>query len=654
MTPETQNRMQETPAAGKVTPAAEPSYDDHLEMLVRYFEEAESGTVRARELSERDRDYHDNFDDNQWTPAEKAALRKRGQPITTSNHIKRKIATLKGAEMRTRTDPKAFPRNPQDEESAEVATMALRFIGDTNNYNSLRSKVYENMLVEGTGGIDVIAEPAPDGKKRVKFMRVPWDRLGADPHSSAEDFSDAKYRFIVIWRDAKREDQDACGATLRAIYGDTYDDRPKTYWVDSSRKRVRVVQMHYLHDGQWMVATFTKGGFLEGPMVSPYLDRDGKPIYSLLMRSAYVDRENNRFGACRDWISTQDVINKRESKGMHLLNSRQTYGNQTALKDTAAAKQQLAKPDGHVELNGGAKFGEDFGVIPTSDMARGNFEMQQRAIQEMQASGPNAAMAGKAPGQQSGRALEAQMQAGAVEIEPLQDELRQFTRDVFEAAWLRARQFWTDETWVRVTDDERAVQFVGLNKPVTLEEKLQEIAKKQGPDAARQIAMQEGIQSPYDPKLKEVVEIANQIGELDVDIEIEEGPDISTLQSEQFEALAGLAERGIPIPPDALVAASSLRNKEEILKKMRGEDDQNPQLMQAQQQMQAMDEQMKAMAEEIQRLKNDQGIKAAEAETKQFAAETDRLQAVAPAMGPEEIQMLVVNTLREIMGQPLQ
>jgi len=657
MTPETTNRMKAEPmnAVGEVTSSAEPSYDDHLEMLVRYFEEAEAGTRRARELSERDRDYHDNFDDNQWTAAEKAALRKRGQPITTSNHIKRKIATLKGAEMRTRTDPKAFPRNPQDEESAEVATMALRFIGDQNNYNSLRSKVYENMLVEGTGGIDVIAEPAPNGKKRVKFIRVPWDRLGADPHSAAEDFSDAKYRFIVIWRDANKDDQDACGQTLRgAIYGDTYDDRPKTQWVDSRRKRVRVVQMQYLHDGKWMIATFTKGGFLEGPMVSPYLDREGNPTYSLIMRSAYVDRENNRFGACRDWISTQDVINKRESKGMHLLNSRQTFGNQTALKDTAAAKQQLAKPDGHVELNGGAKFGEDFGVIPTADMARGNFEMQQRAIQEMQASGPNAAMAGKAPGQQSGRALEAQMQAGAVEIEPLQDELRQFTRDVFEAAWLRARQFWTDETWVRVTDDERSVQFVGLNKPVTLEEKLTEIAEKQGPDAARQIAMQEGIQSPYDPRLKQVVEIANQIGQLDVDIEIEEGPDISTLQSEQFEALAGLAERGIPIPPDALVAASSLRNKDEILKKMRGEDDKNPQLMQAQQQIEQMGQQMQALMRELQQIKADRSIKAAEAEPKQFAAETDRLQAVAPAMGPAEIQMLVVNTMREIMGQPLQ
>lgn len=641
-------------AVGEATSAAEPSYDDHLEMLCRYFEESEAATVRARALSERDRDYHDNFDDNQWTNAEKAALRRRGQPITTSNHIKRKVATLKGAEMRTRTDPKAFPRNPQDQDSAETATDALRFIGDQNKFNQLRSKVYENLLIEGYGGVDVVAEEVKNGPKRVKFIRVPWDRIGFDPHSSAEDFSDAKYRYIVIWRDAKREDQDACGATLRSsVGGDTYDDRPKSAWVDSRRKRVRVVQMQYLHDDKWMVATFTKGGFIDKPQVSPYLDRDGEPTYSLILRSAYVDRENNRFGVCRDWISTQDAINKRESKGLHLLNSRQTFGNKLAIEDTTKAKAEMAKPDGHVELNADAQYGKDFGLIQTSDMARGNMEMLQLAKQEMGASGPNLAMAGKAPGQQSGRALEAQMQAGAVEIEPLQDELRQFTRDVYEAAWLRARQFWDEEMWIRVTDDDSNARFVGLNRPVTLGEKLGQIEQTQGPEAAMMAAQDAGIQSQFDPRLKEVIDTENQIGALDVDIEVEEGPDISTLQSDEWETLSAFVEKGIPIPPDALVEASNLRasKKKALLKKMRGEDEQNPQLMQAQQQMQAMGQDLEALKRENEALKADKSIDAAEAETKQFEAETERMTAIAPALTPQDIAAIVTQTMQQVMTQ---
>jgi hypothetical protein len=572
-----------SPVSGEPESSPLPNYDDHLNMLVKYFEESEDLTQRARELSERDRDYHDNFDDNHWTAKEKALLNKRGQPAITSNYIKRKVSTLCGGERRMRSDPKAFPRNPQDEQTATAATDALRFVGDQNKFNVVRSKVYEEMLVEGFGGADVVIEDTPRGEKKVSIKRVPWDRLFFDPHSSASDFSDATYKGIVIWKDAKRTDQDVLGETLRTE-GTTYDDRPKTAWVDSKRTRVRVVQIHYLHDGEWMVATFTKAGFIEEPVVSPYVDRDGRSACSLIMRSAYVDRENNRFGAVRDWISTQEEINKRRSKAVHQINSRQTFGNKTAIQDTAKAKLELAKPDGHVEINGGAEFGKDFGVLPTTDMSSGNMHLLQVAINEMQASGPNAAMAGKAPGQQSGRALEAQMQAGSVEMEPLVDELRQWTREVYEAAWMRIRQFWTEETWVRVTDDDRNIKFVGLNKQVTVADKLAQMQ----PEMRAAWMQQKGIM-PNDPRLQQVIGVENEVSGLDVDIEIEEGPDISTLQSEQFETLAGLAKAGLPIPPDAIVEASSLRNKETILKKMRGEgDEENPALMQAKQQMQEM------------------------------------------------------------------
>lgn len=643
-----------TPFLSPVTgaPASEPGndYADHLSMLVKYFEESEDMTRRARELAERDRDYHDNFDDSQWSSKEKEILRKRGQPVTTSNYIKRKVATLKGGEMRMRSDPKAFPRNPQDEETADTATMALRYIGDQNKFNVTRSKVYENFLIEGFGGADVVIEPTKN-EKRVKIIRVPWDRLFYDPHSSAEDFSNAKYKGVVIWRDAHKDDQDALGATIRSSGTETYDDRPKTSWVDSKRKRVRVVQIHYLHEGEWMVATFTKEGFIEDPVISPYKDRDGNSCCSLIMRSAYVDRENNRFGACRDWISTQEVINKRESKGMHLLNSRQTFGNAKAVSDDTQMKTEMAKPDGHIKLNADAEWGKDVGVVPTADMARGNFEMQQRAVAEMQDSGPNAAMAGKAPGQQSGRALEAQMQAGSVEMEPLVDELRQWTRDIYEAAWLRARQFWTDETWVRVTDDDRNIKFVGLNKKVTLADKL-----AQTPEELRAMYMQQNQIQPNDPRLQEVVDIENDISGLDVDIEVEEGPDISTLQSEQFEIVSELARSGVPlrsgkpIPLESLIELSSLRNKDKFLKSLDG-DGEDSEANALKQQMSQMGQQMEQMNQELVQMKGDLSIKAAEAETKQFAAETDRMELVAPAMTPQDIAAIVTQTMQQVMTQ---
>jgi hypothetical protein len=642
----------ESPVTGQ--PASSPivEYDDHLGMLVRYFEESEDMTREARELAERDRDYYDN---DQWTTEERRILAKRKQPVLTINYIKTKVEIMRGIERRQRSDPKAFPRNPQDEQTAGAATDALRFVADQNDFDEIRSNVYENMIVEGFGGADVVVETMPNGELDIKFKRVPWDRLVYDPHSSEADFSDAAYKGIVIWKDAKKEDEGALGETLRSVGTETYDDRPKSKWVDSKRQRVRVVQMHYLHDDQWMVATFTKGGFIEKPVVSPYKDKFGRSVSSLIMRSAYVDRENNRYGDVRAYISIQDEINKRRSKALHLMSQRQTFGTKSGVADAAKAKQELAKPDGHVELNGGAVWMQDFGVLPTGDMAQGQIALMQQAVSEMNRSGPNAALAGKAPGQQSGRALEAQMQGGSVEIEPLADALRQFSRDVYEAAWMRVRQFWTEEKFVRVTDDDRNVKFVGLNKRVTVQDKLAQMQPE-----VRAMWMQQRQIQPNDPRLLEVIEIENEVSGLDVDIVIEEGPDIATLQSEQFEILASLAEKGLAIPPDAIVEASSLRNKDAILKKMRGEDDkQNPALQQAQAQIQAMEQAGTQLQQELAKCKQQLAdkhkellIKARDSDTKELDAETKRIAAIGPALTPEDIAAIVMQTMQQVIGGP--
>jgi hypothetical protein len=84
--------------------------------LVQMFEASEESTREARKLSERDRDYYDN---KQWTAEETAALEKRKQPVVTYNRIARKIDFLSGLEKQQRKDPKAFPRNPKDEDGRQ-------------------------------------------------------------------------------------------------------------------------------------------------------------------------------------------------------------------------------------------------------------------------------------------------------------------------------------------------------------------------------------------------------------------------------------------------------------------------------------------------------------------------------------------------------
>lgn len=123
-----------------------------VSVLCRRFEEAEDMTYDARKRSERDRDYYDG---QQWTRAELDTLAKRGQPALTVNYVKRKVEYLRGFERRMRSDPKAFPRTPHEDQLAEAATDSLRYVADQNDFDVTRSDVYEDMLIEGYGGADV-------------------------------------------------------------------------------------------------------------------------------------------------------------------------------------------------------------------------------------------------------------------------------------------------------------------------------------------------------------------------------------------------------------------------------------------------------------------------------------------------------------------
>jgi hypothetical protein len=167
----------------------------------------------------------------------------------------------------------------------------------------------------------------------------------------------------------------------------------------------------------------------------------------------------------------------------------------------------------------------------------------------------------------SGRAIMASQQGGEIEIDgAIMDRFHQFKRRVYRTIWNRVRQFWTAEKWVRVTDDERNVRFVGLNRMVTLGEELASMP----PDKQQAAAAQLGL-VPGDPRLAQPVRIENNVAEMTVDIVVEEAPDVATLQAEQFGMLAEMASKmpGL-IPPDALIEASFLRNKDKLLEKMKG------------------------------------------------------------------------------------
>jgi hypothetical protein len=481
-------------------------------------------------------------------------------------------------ERKARTDPKCFARTPAEEDRADAATQSLRYISDDNTFPLIRSAVFNNMLVEGAGGAELGLEDDGQGGANITITHVPWDRVWYDPHSRTLDFSDARYKGLVIWTDRDQLEADYPDAddVIEASFSSVdfyYGDRPETaFWTDNNRRRVRLVQCHWDERGTWWQATFTKHGMLAKPQRSKFKDRKGKSTCGLILQSSYINRENQRYGMVRGLISLQDEINKRRSKAMHLLSVHQVVAEKGAVSDVDSARREVAKPDGYVEVMPGLKFE----IQQTTDLAAGQFQLLQHATAEMQLSGPNAAMSGTDPRELSGRAILAQQAGGAAQNEPLADALRYWSRRIYESCWMAAREYWTAGKWVRVTDDLGETRWVGINRPVRLMDKLADMDPQR-----RAMIMQQMQLQPGDPRLQQVIGIEHDISDLDVDITIEEGIDIPSLQAEQFQSLVQLAsvQPGL-IPGDVLIAASGLKDKDMILERMKAHQQQQAQAQQ--------------------------------------------------------------------------
>lgn len=549
--------------------------DDNLSIYVRQFEEAEQAVQKGgRQESEKARDY---FDGRQLTADEIKVLKKRKQPVTPENLIRPKIEALCGIERQGRVDPKAFPRVPSKENDANAVTDALRYVEDDQSLDIKKSRVFENMLVEGFGGVEIGVRQLKNGAVDPNVVLIAWDRLYYDPHSREHDFEDAEFKGYVTWMDADKaklqwkDKADVIDDTAQrgtSSLFDTHDDKPKwASWYDSKRRRVRVNTHYHQTDGVWHRCVFTLAGELEESVPSPFIDDEGNPECPLLMQSAYVDRDNDRYGPVRDMIPLQDEVNKRRSKFLHLVNSNKIRVSPAVGQDKEAIRREYAKPDAVIIGETGEV--EEIGNISKE---QGQFELLQDTRATLKGNiGPNAYLQGKAGESQSGRAILSQQQAGMTEVTPLLDNLRHFTLRLYRQVWNRIRQYWNAERWIRVTDDQKNVRFVGLNTQPQLSPEQAQMAMMKVQMATMSGAVDQPTAQQYVGQIQQMAQVGNHLAELDVDIEIDEVNETPTLQAEQFEQLTQLISSGVlgaPPPPEIiemLIQASNLRDKQKLI-----------------------------------------------------------------------------------------
>jgi hypothetical protein len=118
--------------------------------------------------------------------------------------------------------------------------------------------------------------------------------------------------------------------------------------------------------------------------------------------------------------------------------------------------------------------------------------------------------------------------AGLAELGPYITEYRNWKLRVYEAVFNALKKYWTNERWIRVTDDDGIMQFVQVN------------------------ALQMG---PYGTP-----QMVNVLGQLDVDIVIDEGPDNATVMQDMYESLSQIVPAIAPMlkPPEVAAVITML------------------------------------------------------------------------------------------------
>lgn len=568
-----------------------------LETLKGYWSEASVDYAEPRAQSLVDRDYYDG---KQWSVDELKKLAKRKQAPTVFNVVQRKVDSIIGVELRTRSEPRAFPRTPQDQKAAEIATDVLRFVKEKERWSGIKTNSFLDSNIEGYAAVQIDGD-----EKGVPITMIHASEFFFDPRSRRSDFADARYLGTAKWVDVELakaayasksrppslEDvqsdprilivneyennqsqaaEDAINATLDNSLATTeFEDRPFQMFGDKKRRRVFIVDMWYVdREHGWCHCVFTGSGKLFTEK-TPYFEIDEgvkKPVQPIVAFSLYCDKENARYGTVRAMRPVQDEINKRRSKALHILSANQIIMEPGASIDGNDNKlrAEANRPDGVMQVRKDHRFE----IVQNKDLASGQQQMHENAMAFIDRLGPNPQLMGQQGNAASGRAILALQQSGLGELGVVFERLRDWELRVYRTIWHRVKQFWTGPMYVRVTDDAGAAKFAAVNGAQVYDPDGKPSVMK-APDGSPMQSLQPNPMTGG-MSVGPAMETGPALSELDVDIIIDAAPEAATLQAEQFEMLGKMQASGqLQLPPEAWIELSTLPNKSRVIEMLK-------------------------------------------------------------------------------------
>ncbi|MGL4858381.1 MAG: hypothetical protein ACRC5A_01325, partial [Enterobacteriaceae bacterium] len=466
------------------------------EKLLRYYHRERDCQADNRRAMAEDEDYYDN---DQWSDADKAILKARGQAPLVYNVIASTINWVIGTEKRGRSDYKILPRRKEDGKPAERKSQLMKYLSDVNRSQFHKSRAFEDAVKVGLGWLECGVQT--DEESEPVYERYEsWRNVLVDSSCTEMDLSDARYliRTKIVDLDLALHMFPERKGILKAssqTHLSEPDEEAEHLNIESwDREQVRLIEVWYrtpstvqkIRGGElsgevfnrknprhreavetdarvvtsqslgMQVAILTQAGLLwSGP--SPYRHNQFPftPIWGYRK-----GRNGQPYGMIRGMKDIQDDINKRASKALHILSTNKVVMSEDAVPDMSNFLEQVSLPNAVIIKRRGAELL----LNADRDLAPAHLELMSRSIAMIQQqSGVTDELLGRRTNATSGVAIGRRQEQGSMATAKIFDNLRFASQLHGEKLLSLLEQFFTSEKEFRITNMKGVPEYVHIN-----------------------------------------------------------------------------------------------------------------------------------------------------------------------------------------------
>lgn len=542
------------------------------------------------------------FEGMQWEQDDLARLKSERRPALTINKIISTISNVMGEQIYNRTQITYKPRGGDaNEEVAEALTKVFMYISDNNRLPWVRSDVFTDGIITGRGFYDVRMDFYDNLRGEVRIKRINPKNILLDP--DAEEYDPDEWSDVIVTKwlslqqikllygDAVAKELEQTSGTVTYPYGydalDNDRDRfgtPRSMYTDAhspaflwNARWIRVLERQYkvlekikhfvdIDTGEmspippdWDDAKI--GLYLQNNARSVVISKLANKIkwcviagtslvhesdspyshFTVIPYFPYL-RNGRTIGLVENLLGPQELLNKVSSQELHVVNTSANSG--WKIKTNALRNMSISELE-----NRGAQTGlvlelEEVDAaekILPNQVPSGLDRISYKAEEHIKTiSGVTDYMTGNAREDVAAKAVKLNQQVGQTGHVPVMDNLARtdnlLARNVLELT----QSFMTSPQILRITSDKitQETQQLELNTPL--------------PDGR----------------------ILNDLTIGDYDVVVSNQPERDTFEDSQFEQAIRLKlDAGVAIPDDVIVAASRLKDKAEIVRRMRASMD---------------------------------------------------------------------------------